>query len=157
MSRAESLRLLAQLSSLATLEAAVAHVQALLEAPPEPRGLPLTSRTSVAARAPALPCPISAGLPVKCSPVALLGFFLPRLLLLGLCHWPSRVTSTAGVARSRAPREPRAAATDPTASAARKASQRRRASGAAVARQRRRDKHRRRVRRATRRSMWREM
>ena len=62
-----------------------------------------------------------------------------------------------GVARSPAPREPRAAASDPTASAARKASQRRRASGAPEARQRRRDKHRRRVRRATKLSMWREI
>ena len=45
---------------------------------------------------------------------------------------------------------------DPTASAARKVSQRRRASGAAEARQRR-DKYRRRVRRHTKRSMWREI
>ena len=55
---------------------------------------------------------------------------------------------------SSAPSEPRAPG--PTASAARKASQRR-ASGAAEARQRRRDKHRRRVRRHSKRSMWREI
>ena len=53
--------------------------------------------------------------------------------------------------------EPRATASDPTASVARKASQRRHASGAAEARQRRRDKHRRRVRRRTKRSMWRKI
>ena len=70
---------------------------------------------------------------------------------------PVESRSTAGVARSPAPREPRAPASDPTASAARKASQRRRASGAAEARQRRRDKHRLGVRRATKRSMWSEI
>ena len=49
----------------------------------------------------------------------------------------------------------RASAADPSASAARKASQRL-ALGAAEARRRRQDKHRRRVRRHTKRSMWRE-
>ena len=61
------------------------------------------------------------------------------------------------MARSPTPRESRAAASVPTATVARKASQRRRASGAAEAQQRRRDRHRRQARRATTRSMWREI
>ena len=184
MSRAESLRrLAAQLSSLANLEAAVAHdVQALLEAPPEPVvPIPATgpvsrlahlrprssSRSPLPKAAPGRPRGSlllnqrgPTGLSVKCSLVA------PPDRSVSSCrhscssasaNGPVESRSTAGVARSPTPRESRAAASAPTATVARKASQMRRASGAAEVQQRRRDKHRRRARRATKRSMWREI
>ena len=170
-SRVESLRhLAAQLSSLATLEVAVAHdVQALLEAPPEPVvPIPATgpaprlahlrprsrSRSPLPKAAPSRPRGSillnqrgPTGLSVKTSPVT------PPDRSSASAAGLVESRCAAGAARSSAPSEPCAAASDPTASAARKASQRRRASGAAGARQRRRDKHRRPVRRATKRSM----
>ena len=162
MSRVESLRrLAAQLSCLATLEAAVAHdVQALLEAPPEPvsqslpRGMPLVSRTSVPARAPALPCrrPLPVVLVAPSCPISV----APRVFPSRALPWP-RQTARSLLAATPVESRSTAGASVPTATVARKTSQRRRASGSAGARQRRRDKHRRRARRATKRSMWREI
>ena len=178
LSSAESLRrLAAQLSSLATLEDAVAHgVQALLEAPPEPVAPIPAAHLRAPARAlfPSLPKAAPSrprgsillnqrgptGPSVKSSSV------VPPDRSVSSCRHsgpsapatgPVESRSAAGVARSSAPSELRAAASDRTASAAGKASQRRRASGAAEARQRRRDKHRRLVPRHTKRSTWREI
>ena len=182
LSRAESLRrLAAQLSSLATLEAAVAQdVQVVLEAPPEPvvpipaTGLSLVSRTSVPALAPTLPCPrpLMVVLVVPSCSISV----APRVFLSGALLWP-RLIAWSPLAATPAPRPLPTALLSHGARLAwlaaplrvshvpqpllpprpflRKASQRRRASGAAEARQRRRDKHPR-VRRATKRSTWRE-
>ena len=177
MSRSESLRrLAAQLSSLATLEDAVAHVvQVLLEVPQEP-AVPIPaawpasrtallrphslSRAPLSKASPSRPC--GSILPsqhdptgLSCGPARSLGFLPQPPLLLGLCCWPCRVTGVRLV-WPEAPHRPSRAPQLLTQVRRSKASQRR-ASGAAEARQRRRDKHRHRVRRYTKRSMWREI
>ena len=182
MSRAESLRrLAAQLSSLAALEASVAHgVQALLEAPLEPVvPIPTTgpaprlahlrlrsrSRSLLPKAAPSRPRGTilvnqrgSMGLSVKSSPVA-----PPDRSVSSHRHsssspfGPVESRSARAAACSSAPSEPRAAASRSTAHSARKGGLKRRASGAVEVRQRKRDKHRRRMRRHIKRSMWREI
>ena len=158
MSRSEQLRQLAVqlLASLASTERALrASLLRLLSRSrsPLPKAGPQSApRLNSAQSGPT-------GLAVKsCSPGSAwaLGLLPSLLRLLDLRCWP--VEPAIAVSEARAPilSASRAAAADPSASAARLA-RLRESSGAAEARRRSRDKRRRRSRRQSKRSMWRDI
>ena len=133
VSCAESLRrLAAQLSSMATLEAAVSHdVQALLEAPPEPQ-VPIPATGPVSRLAHLRPRSRSRSPLPKAAPCRPRGSLLlnqliarsPLAATLAPRPLPTALSSHGvRLAWLEAPRESRPAASAPTATVARKASQ----------------------------------